>query len=139
LEAAYERYARVAAGRSEPEGPEWSLPTACVDELDTYRSIYLPYEILFWGGQVDAMFPQSCRRLEEQGVPLSRFVPFWFRRPRMLSGSYDFFLVKIERFVEFVLEEAPDLAAVVEQEANELRRAYDHANEPPMQAVGERT
>jgi hypothetical protein len=41
--------------------------------------------------------------------------------------------------VEFVLEEAPDLAAMVEQEADELRRAYDHANEPPMQAVGERT
>ncbi len=139
LEAAYERYARVAAGRSEPEGPEWSLPVACADELDTYRSTYLPYEILSWGGQVDAMFPQSCCRLEERGVPLSRFVPFWFRRPRMLSGSYDFFLVKIERFVEFVLEEAPDLASVVEQEANELRRAYDHANEPPMQAVGERT
>ena len=139
LEAAYERYARVAAGRSEPEGPEWSLPVACADELDAYRSTYLPYEILSWGGQVDAMFPQSCRRLEERGVPLSRFVPFWFRRPRMLSGSYDFFLVKIERFVEFVLEEAPDLASVVEQEANELRRAYDHANELPMQAVGERT
>lgn len=139
LEAAYERYARVAAGRSEPEGLEWSLPTACLDELDTYRSIYLPYEILSWGGQVDAMFPQSCRRLEERGVLLSRFVPFWFRRPRPLSGSYDFFLVKIDRFVEFVLEEAPDLAAVVEQEAHELRRAYDHANEPPMQAVGERT
>ncbi|MBH0181973.1 MAG: DUF692 family protein [Nitrospira sp.] len=139
LEAAYERYARVAAGRSEPEGPEWSLPTACVDELGTYRSMYLPYEILSWGGQVDAMFPQSCRRLEEQGVPLSKFVSFWFRRPRMLSGSYDFFLVKIDRFVEFVLEEAPDLAAVVEQEAHELRRAYDHANEPPVQVVGERT
>jgi uncharacterized protein (UPF0276 family) len=139
LAAAYERYARVAAGRSEPEGPEWSLPTACLDEFDTYRSIYLPYEILSWGGQVDAMFPQSCRRLEERGVPLSRFVPFWFRRPRTLSGSYDFFLVKIDRFVEFVLEEAPDLAAMVEQEADELRRAYDHANEPPMQAVGERT
>jgi hypothetical protein len=139
LEAAYERYARVAAGRSEPEGPEWSLPAACADELDTYRSIYLPYEILSWGGQVDAMFPQSCRGLEERGVLLSRFVPFWFRQPRVLSGSYDFFLVKIERFVEFVLEVAPDLAAVVEQEANELRRAYDHANESPLQAVGERT
>ena len=139
LEAAYERYARVAAGRSEPEGPEWSLPAACADELDTYRSIYLPYEILSWGGQVDAMFPQSCRGLEERGVLLSRFVSFWFRQPRVLSGSYDFFLVKIERFVEFVLEVAPDLAAVVEQEADELRRAYDHANESPLHAVGERT
>ena len=86
------------------------------------------------------MFPQSCRRLVERGVPLSRFVPFWFRRPRRLSGPYDFFLIKIERFVEFVLEEAPELVAVAEQEAEELRRAYDLANEPsPMQAVGEQT
>jgi hypothetical protein len=140
LGAAYDRYARVAAGRSEPEGPEWNLSTACVDELDIYRSIYLPYEILSWGGQVDMMFPQSCRRLVERGVPLSRFVPFWFRRPRRLSGPYDFFLIKIERFVEFVLEEAPELVAVAEQEAEELRRAYDLANEPsPMQAVGEQT
>jgi len=139
LAAAYERYALVAAGRSEPEGPEWNLPTTCVDELETYRSIYLPYEILSWGGQVDTMFPQSCRRLEEQGVPLSRFVSFWFQRPRARSGPYDFFLVKIDRFVEFVLEEAPELAAMAEQEADELRRAYDFANEPPIQAVGERT
>jgi uncharacterized protein len=138
LGAAYDRYARVAVGRSEPEGPEWNLPTACADELETYRSIYLPYEILSWGGQVDTMFPQSCRLLEERGVPLARFVPFWFRRPRALSGPYDFFLVKIERFVEFVLEEAPELAPVAEREADELRRAYEHANEPPLQAAGER-
>ena len=137
LGEAYDRYARVAVGRSEPEGPEWNPSTGCADELETYRSIYLPYEILSWGGQVDTMFPQSCRRLEERGVPLSRFVPFWFSRPRALSGPYDFFLVKIERFVEFVLEEAPELAPVAVQEADELRRAYDHANEPPNQVVGE--
>jgi hypothetical protein len=112
---------------------------ACTDELEMYRSIYLPYEILSWGGQVDAMFPKSCRRLEERGVPLSRFVPFWFSRPRMLSGPYDFFLVKIARFLEFVLKEAPELAAIAEQEADELRQAYGLANELPMQAAGERT
>lgn len=139
LGEAYDRYARVVAGRGEPEGPEWNHPTACTDELEMYRSIYLPYEILSWGGQVDAMFPKSCRRLDERGVPLSRFVPFWFRRPRMLSGPYDFFLVKIARFLEFVLEEAPELAGIAEQEADELRQAYGLANELPMQAAGERT
>jgi hypothetical protein len=57
-----------------------------------------------------------------------------------LSSPYDFFLIKIERFVEFVLEEAPESVAVAEQEAEELRRAYDRANEPSyMQAVGEQT
>lgn len=139
LGAAYDRYARVVAGRSEPEGPEWSLPTACTDDLETYRSVYLPYEILSWGGQVDAMFPRSCRLLEERGVPLARFVPFWFRRPRRLSGPYDFFLVKIDRFLEFVREEASDLSGIAEQEADELRQAYGLANELPVPALGERT
>ena len=84
------------------------------------------------------MFPESCRRLAAQGVPLSRFVPFWFSRPRPRSRSYDFFLVKIERFVEFVQDEAPDVGGIAEQEADELRRAYDTANEPPVQTASER-
>lgn len=136
LESAYERYARVVSGQAEPGGPEWTQPTACIDELDLYRSAYLPYEILFWGGEVRAMFPESCRRLDEKGVPLSTFVSFWFERPRTMEGSYDFFLVKISMFVEFVRQAAPELIDVAEREADELRRAYDLANEPSPQAVG---
>ena len=79
------------------------------------------------------MFPESCRRLIERGVLLSRFVSFWFREPRKLSGFYDFFLLKIERFVEFVCEEAPELDGIVEREANELRQAYADVNEPTVQ------
>ena len=138
LEAAYDRYARVVAGRAEPEGPEWNHPAACADELETYRSVYLPYEILFWGGEVETMFPKTCIQLDAQGVPLSRFVPFWFCKPRPVSGPYDFFLVKILRFVEFVREEAPDSVGIAEREADELRQAYDLANELPVQAAGER-
>lgn len=137
LEEAYDRYARVAAGRAEPIGPEWTNPAACADEIDMYRSIYLPYEILHWGGDVVSMFPESCRRLVGRGVPLSRFIPFWFSRPRPRSRSYDFFLVKIERFMEFVRDEAPDLGGIAEQEADELRRAYEVANEPPVQTASE--
>ena len=102
-----------------------------------YRSIYLPYEILHWGGDVESMFPESCRRLAGRGVPLSRFVTFWCSRPRPRSPSYDFFLVKIERFIEFVHDEAPDLGAIAEQEADELRRAYEVANEPPLRTMSE--
>jgi uncharacterized protein (UPF0276 family) len=138
LEEAYDRYARVAAGRDDPAGTEWMHPTACADEIDIYRSIYLPHEILHWGGDVESMFPESCRRLAGRGVPLSRFVRFWFSRPRPRSPSYDFFLVKIERFLEFVREEAPESAGPAEQEAGELRRAYEVANEPPVQTVSER-
>lgn len=137
LAEAYDRYARVVTGRAEPEGPEWGQPTACIDELDVYRSVYLPHEILSWGGEVCVMFPDTCKRLDERRVPLERFVTFWFSRPRPMVGPYDFFLAKIERFVEFVLEEAPELARAVEREADELRRAYDLASELPLQAAGE--
>ena len=85
------------------------------------------------------MFPESCRRLSSRGVPLSRFVPFWFRQPRPLSGTYDFFLVKIARFLEFVREEAPELDRVAEREADELRLAYHLANEPAIPAAGDPT
>jgi uncharacterized protein (UPF0276 family) len=138
LEEAYDRYARVAVGRADPAGPEWTNPSAWADEIDRYRSLYLPYEILHWGGDVESMFPETCRRLAAQGVPLSRFVPFWFSRPRPRSRSYDFFLVKIERFMEFVQDEAPDLRGIAGQEADELRRAYNTANEPPVQTASER-
>jgi uncharacterized protein (UPF0276 family) len=128
LGEAYDHYARVVAGRAEPDGPEWNSPWACADGLDTYQSVYLPYEILHWGGEVEAMFPESCRRLHDQGIPLARFVPFWFRRPRPLCGSYDFFLLKIERFVEFVREEAPEWLDLAEREAGQIRQGYDSAN-----------
>jgi uncharacterized protein (UPF0276 family) len=132
----YDRYARVVTGRVEPEGPEWSQHTACIDDLDTYRSIYLPYEILTWGGEVKTMFPDTCDRLVAQGVPLSRFVSFWFSRPQPVSGPYDFFLVKISRFLEFVRDAAPESIGLAEREAEALRHAYDLANELPVQAMG---
>jgi hypothetical protein len=134
---AYDRYARVVSGRMDPAGDEWTGPFACLEDLDRYRSVYLPYEIVRWGGDVEAMFPEVCCRLAERGVDLSRFVSFWFREPRASAGSYDFFLIKIERFLEFVHEAAPELDAVAAGEAEELRRAYAAANEPVVPAVDE--
>ena len=130
LQEAYDRYARVVAGKMEPAGAEWSQDTASIQELDLYRSVYLPYEILHWGGKVEDMFVESCRRLRERDVSLDGFVAFWFREPRPLSGTYDFFLLKVDRFVEFVHEVAPELRGIAEREARELRRAYRFANEP---------
>ena len=134
LEEAYDRYARVVAGKTEPTGTEWSQDTASIQELDLYRSVYLPYEILHWGGKVDDMFVESCRRLRERDVSLDGFVAFWFRDPRPFSGIYDFFLLKVDRFVEFVHEVAPELHSIAEREAEELRRAYHFANEPGVPA-----
>ncbi len=137
LDSDYERYARVVTGLAEPDGPEWSRPTACIDELGIYRSVYLPYEILTWGGEIETMFPDTCRQLVAQGVVLSQFVSFWFSRPQSTSGPYDFFLVKIANFLVFVRDVAPELIDVAEQEAETLRHDYDFANELPLQKTGE--
>ncbi|OQW32953.1 MAG: hypothetical protein A4E19_06280 [Nitrospira sp. SG-bin1] len=134
LEKAYDRYARVLVGKTEPTGLEWSLDKAGIQELDLYRIIYLPYEILHWGGNLEDMFVESCRRLSARDVPLDEFVAFWFREPRPLADTYDFFLLKVERFVEFVREVAPELQCVAEREAEELRQAYRFANEPDVSA-----
>ena len=75
------------------------------------------------------MFPQTCRALAERGICLTEFVSFWFRSPRPLTHSYDFFLLKIERFLEFVMERAPDARLCAEQESDMLRLAYAQANE----------
>jgi hypothetical protein len=75
------------------------------------------------------MFPQTCRALAERGICLTEFVTFWFRSPRPLTHSYDFFLLKIERFFEFVAERVPDLQDCVQQECDMLRLAYAQANE----------
>jgi hypothetical protein len=104
-----------------------------------YRTGYLPYEILHWGGDLEAMFSESCRQLAARGVPLAAFVGFWFREPRPLTRTYDFFVLKIERFMEFVRNRAPDLEAAAMREAEELRRAYDLANEPVSTADCEGT
>ena len=132
LEQEYERYARVLVGQAELTDVEWSRSPGWFEELDQYRSVYLPYEILQWGGKIDDMFPETCRRLTERGVPLAGFLSFWFRAPCPLDGIYDYFLLKIERFVEFIREVAPDLHATVEREASELRQGYQVANEPQV-------
>ena len=75
------------------------------------------------------MFPQTCRALAERGICLSEFVAFWFRSPRPLTHSYDFFLLKIERFFEFVTERAPEVWVCVQSEGDMLRLAYAQANE----------
>ena len=134
LAAAYERYAQVLIGKAEPSGVEWSHGSACYDEIDLYRSIYLPYEILHWGGKVEDMFAETCRQLHERGVSLDTFIQFWFREPRVIAGPYDFFLLKVERFVECIREVAPDIQSIAEREAAELRSAYQLANEPSTAA-----
>ncbi len=125
----YARYAQIISGQAPITGPEWQEVAAEVSGLTRYRTSYLPHEILHWGGDLAEMFPQTCRALAERGVCLTEFVAFWFRAPRPLTHSYDFFLLKIERFLEFVGESAPEAHDSAEQEGDLLRQAYALANE----------
>jgi hypothetical protein len=125
----YARYAQIISGQAPITGPEWQEVIGEAAGLTRYRTSYLPREILHWGGDLTEMFPQTCRALSERGICLTEFVAFWFRSPRPLTHSYDFFLLKIERFFEFVTERAPDVRICVEQESDMLRLAYAQANE----------
>jgi len=136
LKDAYDRYVRVLTSQAEPVGSEWTEASAYAEELDRYRTAYLPHEILHWGGDLEDMFVESCRQLRARGLSLQGFVTFWFREPRSSLRSYDFFLLKVERFVEFVCEVAPDLRSMVEREARELRLAYRLVNEPTIPVKG---
>ncbi|HZL95597.1 MAG TPA: hypothetical protein VFB99_18210, partial [Vicinamibacterales bacterium] len=84
-------------------------------------------EILHWGGKIADMFPETCERLAEQGVSLHEFVPWWFHKSRPADRPYDFFLLKIDRLVEFVAERAPMLLDHARGEAEKLRAAYQEA------------
>lgn len=130
----YDRYAKMVTGQLDPSisvllHPDWSY-----EDLHLYQSVYLPHEILHWGGELRDMFPRSCQAVEKEGVSLSDFVGYWFQEPRPVTVSYDFFLLKIERFVGFVAVRAPTILPVAAQEAEVLRAAYQMANEGCLSA-----
>jgi uncharacterized protein (UPF0276 family) len=128
LEAEYVRYALVASGRQPPAGPAWKAVAENPSGLERYIHVYLPHEILRWGGDLRDMFPITCSRLGQRGVSLDDFVPWWFHKPRPADGRYDFFLMKIDRLLEFVAEREPGLLAQARREAEELRLAYEEAS-----------
>jgi uncharacterized protein (UPF0276 family) len=126
----YARYAQIISGQAPITGPEWQdMAAEEAPGVTRYRTSYVPHEILHWGGDLTEMFPHTCRTLAERGINLTEFVAFWFRSPRPLTHSYDFFLLKIERFLEFVTERAPDVRACVQEECGMLRQAYAQVNE----------
>ena len=128
LLAEYEEYAQIVSGRQPPSGPNWQVVAADMAGLRRYIDDYLPHEILHWGGDITDMFPETCRRLKETGISLNQFVTWWFHRSRPVDQPYDFFLLKIDRVIEFVSERAPFVLPVTRKEADALRSAYTDAN-----------
>jgi uncharacterized protein (UPF0276 family) len=129
LQADYARYAQIVAGQRSPTGPEWQEVAEDPAGLDRYIHDYMPHEILHWGGDITEMFPQTCRAMTEKGVSLEEFVPWWFQIARPVDRPYDFFLLKIDRMLEFVAERAPAVLEQAEREADALRTGYADAND----------
>ena len=130
LKNEYRQYAGAVTGREDPSHP--SLEDRGEEskrQLETYVHGYLPYEVLVWGGDLKEMFPQTIQRLEEQGIDFSTFASSWYDYPRPIQEPYDFFLLKIEYFVEFVDKYGFNLRDLVFQEAKALREGYALANE----------
>ncbi len=122
LLAQYDLYAQIVTGRM----PAGRLPTFGLEPgaLETYSRVYLPHEILHWGGDLRDMFPETCRRLDRAGIPLESFARYWVRQPRRSPAPYDFFLFKLDRFVDFVREVLPEVIETAGREAAEMKNAY---------------
>jgi uncharacterized protein (UPF0276 family) len=128
LQDDYIGYAQIASGQKPPHGAAWAAVMNDPSGLERYIQAYLPHELLHWGGDLMAMFPETCAGLHQRGLAINEFVPWWFHRSRPADRPYDFFLVKIDRFVEYVGERAPALSELVSREAEALRDAYEAAN-----------
>lgn len=136
LRRQYEDYARIVSGYSIASHP--GLPSRWLEpgNLEVYRQMYLPHEILRWGGDVQDMFPETCRELVRAGIDVSAFVGFWFREPHPLNQPYDFFLLKVDRFPRFVREVLPAAFPQAMREADALRDAYRIACDDVVQPEG---
>jgi hypothetical protein len=55
---------------------------------------------------------------------LNQFVEFWFAHARTSESEYDFFLLKIHLFVEFLDQVLPRAVSPVKLEAELLSQAY---------------
>ena len=126
----YETYARVVSGQ---EAVEKSLLEPLSQNLNReglhqYVNDYLPNELLHWGGDLEDLFPQVSRTLKERGIRQQEFVRFWFRQPYPAQDAYDFFDIKLDRWMEFVRKVAPDLAEETQREATVLQRLHAELN-----------
>jgi uncharacterized protein (UPF0276 family) len=130
--AQYRAYAELVAGVIPVDESVVPLPGPRPDPpaLKEYREGYLPFEILRWGGDLRSMFPGTCLLMEDAGVPLERFLTFWFRGAPEREDRYDFFHLKVDRFLAFIRDACPSATAVAEREAAALRLGYDTACQP---------
>ena len=126
----YETYARVVSGQQKVEKSllEPLSQNLNREGLHQYVRDYLPNELLHWGGDLEDLFPQVSRTLKERGIRQQEFVRFWFRQPYPAQDAYDFFDIKLDRWMEFVREVAPDQAEETQREVTVLQRLHAELN-----------
>ncbi|MDR4495286.1 MAG: DUF692 family protein [Nitrospirales bacterium] len=126
LASQYVEYVSLLSGETSEKLTDMLAISSEVKEgIHVYASQYLSHEILCWGGDISDMFPRSCEALKRDGLRLEQFPEFWFARP--WTGEeleYDFFLMKINRFVEYIRFVLPQGVPVAVQEAMGLREGY---------------
>lgn len=127
----YQAYARVVSGQ---DALETSLLAPLAKGLDAeglarYRTHYLPFELVCWGGDLAALFPAIWTLLERRGLSVTDFMCCWFRQSRSVTDPYDFFYVKLDRWVEFIGDVAPDLLEQATSEAMALRALHVELND----------
>ena len=126
----YGTYARVVSGQQTVEKSSLEPLSQNLNRegLHQYVRDYLPNELLHWGGDLEDLFPQLSRTLKERGIRQQEFVRFWFRQPYPAQDAYDFFDIKLDRWMEFVREVAPDLAEETQREVTVLQRLHAELN-----------
>jgi uncharacterized protein len=139
--ALYGTYARVLTGQ---ESVEKSLLEPLSAQLDReglvqYIEEYLPNELLHWGGDLEELFPKICRALKDRGISHDDFIEFWFRGTSAAKEAYDFFYIKLERWIEFIRERAPDLWEEAARQAQALRKFHEDLNDEPAEAGARQT
>ncbi|RMH38319.1 MAG: DUF692 family protein [Nitrospirae bacterium] len=125
----YRWYAETMIGHRTNKKCKWNGNNIDEAYLRLYVDHFRPFELLVWGGDLREMFPRTVAMLEARHGSLHDFVAFWFDEPRPVHGPYDFFLLKVERFVEFVGLALPEALSTALCEAEALKRGYAMANE----------
>ncbi len=138
LNELYGEYARVVSGHVSLEKSLLAPLAQGLDHegLTRYIAGYLPHELLCWGGDLTELFPTVWKSLEQRGITAAEFIRFWFRQPRPVTDQYDFLYVKLDRWVEFVGDVAPDLLEQVRCEAGILRALHAEFNDEPAVLEG---
>jgi uncharacterized protein (UPF0276 family) len=133
LSSVYTAYARVISGQ---ESLEHSLLECLSEHLDReglrrYTAEYLPEELLTWGGDLEYLFPRIWQALRQRGISGEDFVRFWFHHPASSRDAYDFFYIKLDRWISFLRQVAPDLVEETAREAAVFRSLHAELNDEP--------